>query len=89
MRNLLFSRQEQECGFLARRESHGCQRLEMTGIRLTADDSEPRTENYYASAPLACSTSVLNAAASRTARSARILRSSSTPAFFNPWMNWL
>src|SRR5205809_2885127 len=40
-------------------------------------------------APFACSARLLKAAASFTARSARILRSSSTPAVFRPWMNWL
>src|ERR1700685_710664 len=47
---------------------------------------------FYAApprAPRACAARLLNAAASFTARSARILRSSSTPAFFKPWMNWL
>ena len=41
------------------------------------------------SAALAVSTSALNAATSLTARSARILRSTSTPARFRPWMNRL
>ena len=40
-------------------------------------------------AALAVSTSALNAAMSLTARSARILRSTSTPARFRPWMNRL
>src|SRR6185295_16349970 len=46
----------------------------------------------YAAPPreaLACSTRLLKAAASFTAKSDRILRSSSTPAFFSPLMNWL
>ncbi|MCU1686300.1 MAG: hypothetical protein JWQ81_7039 [Amycolatopsis sp.] len=37
----------------------------------------------------ASSASAVNAAASLTARSARILRSTSTPAIFRPWMNRL
>ena len=40
-----------------------------------------------ASAVLACSTSLVKPAASFTAISARILRSSSIPAFFNPLMS--
>ena len=40
-------------------------------------------------AALAVSTSALNAAMSLTARSARILRSTSTPARFRPWMKRL
>ena len=39
-------------------------------------------------AALAVATSEVNAAASLTAMSARILRSSVTPATFNPWINW-
>ena len=38
---------------------------------------------------LASSTRATNAGASLTARSARILRSTSTPAAFSPWMNRL
>src|SRR5438105_14561771 len=41
------------------------------------------------SAALACSAIAPNAAGSLTARSARILRSSSMPALPQPWMNWL
>ena len=41
------------------------------------------------SAALAVSTRATNAGASLTARSARILRSTSTPARFRPWMNRL
>src|SRR5882672_3327504 len=47
------------------------------------------SQEVYASAVFACDTSPANPAGSFTARSARILRSSSTPAFFRPWMNWL
>ena len=43
----------------------------------------------YATAACACLHSAANPAASLTARSARILRSSSMPAFFRPLMNWL
>src|SRR5882724_6473135 len=39
-------------------------------------------------AALAVATSDVNAAASLTAMSARTLRSSETPAAFNPWINW-
>src|SRR6266436_7182793 len=39
-------------------------------------------------AALAVATSDVNAAASLTAMSARTLRSSVTPATFNPWINW-
>src|SRR6478672_13526451 len=41
------------------------------------------------SAPLASSTSAVNAAGSLTAISARFLRSTSTPAAFRPWINRL
>jgi hypothetical protein len=37
----------------------------------------------------ACSARLPNPAGSLTAKSARILRSSSMPAFFSPLMNWL
>src|SRR5258706_2391394 len=43
----------------------------------------------FASAAFACDVRLLNAAASFTAMSARILRSNSTPAFFKPLMKWL
>src|ERR1700691_4321646 len=46
-------------------------------------------ETAAAFAFFACSARCANPAASFTAKSARILRSSSTPAFFNPLMNWL
>src|SRR6266436_1879223 len=39
-------------------------------------------------AALAVATSDVNAEASLTAMSARTLRSSVTPATFNPWINW-
>ena len=41
---------------------------------------------YYASALRATSTKAANAVASLTAMSAKTLRSSSTPAFFKPFM---
>jgi hypothetical protein len=86
----VFSHHQQKSRFLARSLSPRVARL-----RAARNDNDwnlkliLKIESDYASAPLACSTSVLNAGASFTARSARILRSSSTPAFFNPWINWL
>ena len=51
------------------------------------------TGNYYAraavlAAAFACLASAANAAGLETASSARLLRSSVTPAFFSPLMNW-
>src|SRR2546430_2236822 len=59
-----------------------------------ADELEPlvvagRDQASTLSAALACSAIAPNAAGSLTARSARILRSSSMPALPQPWMNWL
>jgi hypothetical protein len=85
MRNLLFSHHEQKQ--IPRSLSPRCARL-----RAARNDNESgltAEARSYARAPLACSTRFLNAGASFTAKSARILRSNSTPATFNPWMNWL
>ncbi len=67
--------------------------------RTAAPDEAPQSLNSWmgkgqvsvaqTSAPLAVSTNLANAAASLTARSARILRSTSTPAFDNPAINRL
>ena len=49
---------------------------------------QPTLRYARASAPLTCETSLPNAAASFTARSASCLRSSAMPAVFSPLMNW-
>src|SRR4029078_7700133 len=57
-----------------------------------ADELEPLVvarADQLESAAFACSAIAPNAAGSFTARSARILRSSSIPALPQPWMNWL
>ncbi len=55
----------------------------------TGTESLELTAESYASALLACVARLANPDGSLTARSARILRSSSIFATFNPWMNWL
>ena len=70
------------------------ERLEV--LRLCAEDlGEPAQAAFdFASSPdaraaFARSATALNAAGSATARSASDLRSSSMPAFWTPFMNWL
>lgn len=48
-----------------------------------------RTEEIYETLAFAASTTLAKPAASRTARSASILRLTSTPARLRPAMNWL
>ena len=57
--------------------------------RISGREARTRRPVGYSSAFCAASTTALKASASRTAMSASTLRSSSMPARFRPWMNWL
>ncbi len=63
-------------------------------LRLAAEDLRETAQAAFASSPdasaaFAFSATAVNAAGSTTARSASDLRSSSIPALWTPFMNWL
>jgi hypothetical protein len=81
---------------LAGDDSHGNFKYALSGDETAGSGPKAKrefsgTERVYAAAiaVFACSARLAKAGASLTAKSARILRSSSTLAFFNPWTNWL